>query len=248
MKSTGTVRSWEKAHALQRAAPWPNDAHCALHSLTLHFIASTYPTTYLLIFQLCRSISSYQWLAFFKYKTYRLSVNYCDRCRDEKFFIQESNLQISAAQTRFLQVGILPCGFCSQSETCSTQLVVKKDGAQTILWSCQYHYEGMNYKAALWTSKSTPCTNIPIDCTLCPVSHAGDAQTMWKYNMPYHLLTEHTVFEASGTYRLPFTPANLMLVMFKWVFRPQLQPCLMWDVLGDPQEIHASPFSSQFSC
>ena len=32
--------------------------------------------------------------------------------------------------------------------------------------------------------------------------------------MVYHLLTEHTVFEASGTYKLPFVPANLMLAMF----------------------------------
>ena len=31
--------------------------------------------------------------------------------------------------------------------------------------------------------------------------------------MVYHLL-KHTVFEASGTYKLPFVPANLMLAMF----------------------------------
>ena len=42
VKSTGTVGSWEKARAL-RTAP------CALRSPAPCFIASTYPTTYLLI-------------------------------------------------------------------------------------------------------------------------------------------------------------------------------------------------------
>jgi len=32
--------------------------------------------------------------------------------------------------------------------------------------------------------------------------------------MVYHLLTEHTALDASGVYKLPFVPANLMLTMF----------------------------------
>ena len=46
------------------------------------------------------------------------------------------------------------------------------------------------------------------------MSRAGDARTVWKYNMVYHPLTEPTGFEASETYRLPFVPSNLMLAMF----------------------------------
>ena len=46
---------------------------------------------------------------------------------------------------------------------------MKKD-AQTIVSNCQYHYKGVNYKVPLRTSKSTPRTNVPIHCTLCPPS------------------------------------------------------------------------------
>ena len=58
--------------------------------------------------------------------------------------------------------------------------------------------------------------------------------------MVYHLLTKHTVFEASGIYKLPFIPANLMLAMFIMKVEEALVgietavTVSSWDELGFP--------------
>ena len=67
----------------------------------------------------------------------------------------------------------------------------------------------MNYKAAAQFSKSSPCTNIPIHCPLCPTAISGDPQTIWKYNALYHLASEH-----STGITPPSIPGQLLVQMF----------------------------------
>ena len=50
----------------------------------------------------------------------------------------------------------------------------------------------MSYKSAKQTTVSSPCTNVPINCPLCPLSVSGQPHTVWKYNCVYHILTHHS--------------------------------------------------------
>ena len=70
----------------------------------------------------------------------------------------------------------------------------------------------MYSKAAVF-SNSTPCTNVPIHCPLCPLSVSGNPQTVWKYNVTYHLITEHSSIDSNGT-EAPPIPPELLIKMF----------------------------------
>jgi hypothetical protein len=50
----------------------------------------------------------------------------------------------------------------------------------------------MQYKAAAKLSRSSPCTNVPIHCPICPTSVSKAPQTIWKYNALLHLISEHS--------------------------------------------------------
>lgn len=104
----------------------------------------------------------------------------------------------------FQPVGEIPCGFCGL-DGCITQLAMsfigKKCGQATIVSTCLYHHSKMNYKAASVSSKNAPCTNIPIQCSLCP-------QTIWKYNAVNHFIIEHSNSDHS-----PSIPGELLVQM-----------------------------------
>jgi hypothetical protein len=50
----------------------------------------------------------------------------------------------------------------------------------------------MQYKKAAEFNKTHSCTNVPIHCPLCPTAVSGDPPTIWKYNVLYHLISEHS--------------------------------------------------------
>lgn len=50
----------------------------------------------------------------------------------------------------------------------------------------------MNYNIAKTSTRSTPCTNVPIHCPLCLPSRSGSPRSIWKYNAMYHLASEHS--------------------------------------------------------
>jgi hypothetical protein len=50
----------------------------------------------------------------------------------------------------------------------------------------------MQYKTAAKFSGSSPCTNVPIHCPICPISISETPQTIWKYNALFHLISEHS--------------------------------------------------------
>ena len=95
----------------------------------------------------------------------------------------------------FQPVGEIPCGFCGL-DGCITQLATsfskKKHGQTTIVSTCLYHHSKMNYKAASVFSQKSPCTNIPIQCSICPPTSSGSPQTIWKYNAVNHFIIKHS--------------------------------------------------------
>ena len=108
----------------------------------------------------------------------------------------------------------LPCGFCGLDSGCQTQLIFKKHGVAHVKSTCPYHYEKMQYKAALEPTKGGPCTNVPIHCRLCPpLKVSGEMRTIWKYNTIYHLLSEHSQ-DITMTQILPIIPGQMVVDMF----------------------------------
>ncbi|KAF9791961.1 hypothetical protein BJ322DRAFT_986778, partial [Thelephora terrestris] len=65
-----------------------------------------------------------------------------------------------------LKLGVEPCGFCGK-EGCTTTLDQTGKGRVTIASSCRYAFTSFNYGQAQITTKTSPCTNIPISCPFC---------------------------------------------------------------------------------
>ena len=51
---------------------------------------------------------------------------------------------------------------------------------------CEYHYQNMKYRNAMTTTNQTPCTNVPLNCPMCPQS-----DTFWKYGFISHIADRH---------------------------------------------------------
>ena len=49
----------------------------------------------------------------------------------------------------------------------------------------------MNYASACKSTRSTPCTNVPLHCPLCPTGVNSQLTTFWKYNLIYHMHMYH---------------------------------------------------------
>lgn len=69
--------------------------------------------------------------------------------------------------------------------------IVKGKPKATIFSTCSYHYANMNYNAACDFTNSSPCTNVPTQCTMCSPSRSGQHPTIWKYNSYHHLVARH---------------------------------------------------------
>ncbi|KAF8163984.1 hypothetical protein BJ912DRAFT_1097015 [Pholiota molesta] len=114
-------------------------------------------------------------------------------------------------------IEIEPCGFCGL-EGCLTELKHKSDNSRSVAVAsnCNYHYEKMQYKSAMTCSASSPCTNVPIHCPICPPSLSGNPHTVWKYNMVNHLLTHHAEVDPAQPYKYlaPEIPGQLLIEMF----------------------------------
>jgi hypothetical protein len=67
----------------------------------------------------------------------------------------------------------------------------------------------MQYKKASDFSKTLLCTNVPICYPLGHTGVPGDPQTIWKYNVLYHLISEYS----SGSTPPPI-PGQLLVQIF----------------------------------
>eukprot|EP00899_Mesostigma_viride_P019293 jgi/Mesvir1/27365/Mv07175-RA.1 len=80
------------------------------------------------------------------------------------------------------------CGFCGQSSsetTCKVTLTSKRGGAQATV-ACS-SFTKFNYASAAKYSKSSPCTNVPRVCGVCP----GGNTIVWSYDYLNHLQLKH---------------------------------------------------------
>lgn len=89
----------------------------------------------------------------------------------------------------FLQVSLMyPCGFCGGSMVNGKCTVTIESGLAKSL--CPLAYSFRVWSAATSGVKN-PCTNIPIQCTLCTSRVGKSALHHWKINMPRHLRERH---------------------------------------------------------
>jgi hypothetical protein len=82
----------------------------------------------------------------------------------------------------------MACGFCRQS-SCPIHLK-KKNNQPESDFTCTHPFSLA--PAAKFTT-SSPCTNHPMPCTLCPLDDITRLHpAIWKYNFPEHLATCHS--------------------------------------------------------
>ncbi|KAI0681858.1 hypothetical protein C8T65DRAFT_597993 [Cerioporus squamosus] len=83
-----------------------------------------------------------------------------------------------------------PCGFCGRG-TCTIVLLAKGKSMQVESNCARAHK--FSYGQAIKTNRTTPSTNVPVFCTLCPRDPATKRHpTFWKYNMRDHIKIEHS--------------------------------------------------------
>ena len=84
---------------------------------------------------------------------------------------------------------------------CKTYLITNENSKSTKISSdCEYHYQNMQYHAAMKPTTQSPCTNVPLNCPICP-----QAETFWKYTFIIHVVNKHLTDDNN----LPFLPIEL---------------------------------------
>ncbi|KAK6971541.1 hypothetical protein R3P38DRAFT_3413219 [Favolaschia claudopus] len=105
-----------------------------------------------------------------------------------------------------------PCGFCGRSGRPECAVSMKPRGQSfEIITKCKYEAK-FQYQTANKGSATTPSRNVPIICGLCPVP-SGRYPTypaVWRYNMPQHLLDQHS------EYASPLQPEGNLLPFKVW--------------------------------
>ncbi|TFK70649.1 hypothetical protein BDN72DRAFT_870211 [Pluteus cervinus] len=86
-----------------------------------------------------------------------------------------------------------PCGLCLQPSSVCKYIVKKGKGAHGSLKVDRSHSTGclaasnFSYSVASKSKSSSPCSNVPIPCPLCPRA----APAIWRYNLEHHLKVRH---------------------------------------------------------
>lgn len=85
-----------------------------------------------------------------------------------------------------------PCGLCLRSAPVCLFIVAKRDGhPNRINWKtsigCQnpVHFQ---YANAEKSTTASPCSNVPLNCPLCPLK----SPAVWRYNLKYHIMDQHS--------------------------------------------------------
>ena len=87
-----------------------------------------------------------------------------------------------------------PCGFCGISCTCTVHLKKTSQHHKGPQSDCVYFYKFSLTSAAKHATRS-PCTNIPVKCTICDQLH-------WKYNMAAHFQDRHHPTTLSTSFQI----------------------------------------------
>ncbi|KAH9161760.1 hypothetical protein EDB89DRAFT_1830719, partial [Lactarius sanguifluus] len=86
-----------------------------------------------------------------------------------------------------------PCGLCLRPATLCTIYLTRRS-ARNGHWTPRYsgtvpcpNATSFSYAAAMVSSESSPCSNVPILCSYCP----DGSPAVWRYNMRSHLQNRH---------------------------------------------------------
>ena len=86
-----------------------------------------------------------------------------------------------------------PCGLCLRSSATCTIYLTRRAG-RTYPWSIKYggttpcpNATNFSYSAAMVSSNSSPCSNVPIQCPFC----LDGSPAVWRYNMRHHFQNRH---------------------------------------------------------
>lgn len=143
-------------------------------------------------------------------------------------------------------IGPNPCGWCGETnKTCLTRLLPPegKKKSPRIESTCEYHHTTMRYSSASLSLKTSPCSNVPLECPLC-VLKSGEHRTIWKYNAWYHVLTEHSLVDDDNSVSLPQVPFEFFLASH--ISREE-EENMGVDVraTSDFREVHGIPTTSE---
>jgi len=94
-----------------------------------------------------------------------------------------------------------PCGLCLQPSAVCQYYMKKGKGAlgtpkidydrsQGCATKCKF-----SYAVASRSTSSSPCSNVPLSCPVCP----KNSPAVWRYNFGYHAKTSHPGLSASDT-------------------------------------------------
>ena len=114
----------------------------------------------------------------------------CDRCSEVAIHTGPKLLLHNAAHilTEPELASRAPCGFCLRSNgECKIVLQHGKTEKINMDQSVCKNLMKIQIRKAGTYSKSSPCTNAPVRCPLCP----SDAEAIWKYNLRQHLEVRH---------------------------------------------------------
>ena len=73
--------------------------------------------------------------------------------------------------TKDKQIGLDSCSWCRE-DGCITH-IVHTAKATKITSNCQYQYMAMKYGPASKFLTNRPCTNVPLNCPMCPLNGKG---------------------------------------------------------------------------
>lgn len=80
------------------------------------------------------------------------------------------------------------CGLCLSNGLCTFQFVPSSKGSSVDVKASQCpSIRNFSIKSAAKYTETSPCTNHPLICPLCPEKSAG----VWKYNLRSHLVDKH---------------------------------------------------------
>ena len=147
----------------------------------------------------CTSTGHACFVAEMHYNIRDVSMHKCPGC-PETIYLDKSNGQRMLAHigshilhNELIDQSLEPCGLCLRPVTlCSIYLT--RQSARNGHWSLRYggtvpcpNATLFSYAAAMVSSDSSPCSNIPILCPYCP----DGSLAVWRYNMKSHLQNRH---------------------------------------------------------
>ena len=133
------------------------------------------------------------------YNIHDVSMHECPGC-PETIYLDKSNGQRVLAHigshilhNKSIDRSLEPCGLCLRPVALCTIYLTRRS-ARNGHWSLRYggtvpcpNVTIFSNAAAMVSSNSSPCSNVPILCPYCP----DGSPAVWRYNMRSHLQNQH---------------------------------------------------------